>query len=93
MGRLNHVAVAVPDLAAAAAQYRAVLGADVSEPHHLPEHGVSVVFVHLPNAAIELLHPLGEASPIANFLKKNPAGGVHHICLEVPDVKVRPRRV
>ncbi len=64
----------------------------MSEPQHLPEHGVSVVFVRLPNAAIELLQPLGEASPIANFLKKNPSGGVHHICLEVPDIQASSGR-
>ena len=82
---LNHVAIAVPDLAHAAAQYRA-MGADVSEPEDLAEHGVTVVFVTLPNTKIELLHPLSDASPIAAFLAKNPAGGLHHICLEVDDL-------
>lgn len=87
VGRLNHVAIAVPDLAAAAERYRSVLGAKVSEPQALPEHGVTVVFVQLPNTKLELLQPLGEGSPIAGFLKKNPAGGLHHICLEVADVQ------
>ncbi len=86
IGRLNHVAVAVPDLAAAAARYRDLLGAKVSAPEALPEHGVTVVFVTLPNTKIELLEPLGEDSPIANFLARNPAGGVHHLCYEVDDI-------
>jgi methylmalonyl-CoA/ethylmalonyl-CoA epimerase len=86
IGRLNHVAVAVPDLEAAAARYRASLGARVSEPAALPEHGVTVVFVELPNTKIELLQPLGENSPIAKFLQKNPDGGVHHLCFEVDDI-------
>jgi methylmalonyl-CoA/ethylmalonyl-CoA epimerase len=86
IGRLNHVAIAVPDLAAAAAVYRDTLGARVGEPENLPEHGVTVVFVALPNTKIELLQPLGEASPIARFLERNPAGGVHHICYEVADI-------
>ena len=86
IGRLNHVAIAVPDLAAAAAQYRDVLGADVSEPLAQPDHGVTVVFVELPNTKIELLHPLGEDSPIANYLERNPSGGMHHICYEVDDI-------
>ncbi len=86
IGRLNHVAVAVPDLAAAAARYRDLLGAKVSAPEALPEHGVTVVFVNLPNTKIELLEPLGEDSPIANFLARNPAGGVHHLCYEVDDI-------
>ncbi len=86
IGRLNHVAVAVPDLAAAAAQYRDTLGAEVSAPDALPEHGVTVVFVTLPNTKIELLEPLGADSPIANFLERNPAGGVHHLCYEVDDI-------
>lgn len=86
IGRLNHVALAVPDLAAAAANYRDVLGGKVSEPHALPEHGVTVVFVELPNTKIELLHPLGENSPIAAFLAKNPSGGMHHVCYEVDDI-------
>ena len=86
IGRLNHVAIAVPDLAAATAQYRDVLGATVSEPLAQPDHGVTVVFVELPNTKIELLHPLGEDSPIANYLERNPAGGMHHICYEVDDI-------
>lgn len=86
IGRLNHVAIAVPDLAAAAAKYRDLLGADVHHPHDLPEHGVTVVFVQLENTKIELLHPLGENSPIAKFLQANPSGGMHHICFEVPDI-------
>ena len=86
IGRLNHVAMAVPDLAAAAVLYRETLGARVSDPVDLPEHGVSVVFVALPNTKIELLHPLGEASPIARFLERNPAGGLHHVCYEVDDI-------
>ncbi len=86
IGKLNHVAVAVPDLAAAAAQYRDTLGARVSAPDALPEHGVTVVFVTLPNTKIELLEPLGADSPIANFLERNPAGGVHHLCYEVDDI-------
>ena len=86
IGRLNHVAIAVPDLAAAAAQYRDTLGAKVRPPQDEPAHGVTVVFIELPNTKIELLHPLGEASPIAGFLAKNPAGGIHHICYEVDDL-------
>ncbi len=86
IGRLNHVAVAVPDLAAAAAQYRDTLGAQVSAPDALPEHGVTVVFVTLVNTKIELLEPLGADSPIAKFLERNPAGGVHHLCYEVDDI-------
>ncbi|WEX87450.1 methylmalonyl-CoA epimerase [Sinorhizobium garamanticum] len=86
LGRVNHVAIAVPDLAAAAESYRSMLGANVTEPQALPEHGVTVVFVTLPNTKVELLEPLGEASPIAAFLAKNPAGGMHHICYEVADI-------
>lgn len=86
IGRLNHVAIAVPDLAAASAQYRDALGAKVSEPVEEPDHGVTVVFVELPNTKIELLEPLGEASPIAKFLEKSPAGGIHHVCYEVDDI-------
>ena len=86
IGRLNHVAIAVPDLAAASALYRGTLGAEVSEPLDLPEHGVTTVFVVLPNTKLELLHPLGESSPIAGFLARNPAGGVHHLCYEVDDI-------
>lgn len=86
LGRVNHVALAVPDLAIAAAAYRDMLGAVVSEAQPLPEHGVTVVFVALPNTKIELLEPLGETSPIAAFLAKNPDGGMHHICYEVEDI-------
>ena len=86
IGRLNHVAIAVPDLAAAAAQYRDTLGATVGAPQDEPDHGVTVVFVELPNTKIELLHPLGDASPIAGFLAKNPSGGIHHLCYEVEDI-------
>ncbi len=87
IGRLNHVAIAVPDLDAAAAQYRDTLGADVGEPQDEPDHGVTVIFITLPNTKIELLYPLGESSPIAGFLAKNPAGGIHHICYEVDDIR------
>ncbi len=86
IGRLNHVAIAVPDLAAAAATYRDTLGAKVSAPMDLPEHGVTVVFVELPNTKIELLHPLGDNSPIKKFLESNPAGGVHHLSFDVDDI-------
>jgi len=86
IGRLNHVAIVVPDLAAASATYRDTLGANVSEPVDLPDHGVTTVFVNLPNTKIELLHPLGEGSPIAKFLEKNASGGMHHICYEVEDI-------
>ncbi len=86
IGRLNHVAIAVPDLVAAAAQYRETLGARVGPPQDEPAHGVTVVFIELPNTKIELLHPLGEGSPIAAFLRKNPAGGIHHVCYEVDDI-------
>ena len=86
LGRLNHVAIAVPDLAAASAVYRDTLGAKVSAPQALPEHGVTVVFVDTGNSKIELLEPLGEGSPIAAFLQKNPAGGMHHLCYEVADI-------
>jgi methylmalonyl-CoA/ethylmalonyl-CoA epimerase len=86
IGRLNHVAIAVPDLSTAMAQYAGALGADVGPPMDLPEHGVTVVFITLPNTKIELLHPLGTDSPIAGFLAKNPGGGVHHICYEVGDI-------
>ena len=86
IGRLNHVAIAVPDLGAAVATYRDTLGARVSAPQALPEHGVTVVFVELPNTKVELLEPLGEASPIAAFLQKSPGGGMHHICYEVGDI-------
>ena len=86
IGRLNHVAIAVPDLAAASAVYRDGLGARLSAVQRLPEHGVSVVFIDLPNTRIELLEALGEASPIAAFLAKTPAGGLHHLCYEVEDI-------
>jgi methylmalonyl-CoA/ethylmalonyl-CoA epimerase len=86
LGRLNHVAIAVPDLAAAAAVYRETLGAKVTAPQALPEHGVTVVFIDVGNTKIELLEPLGEASPIAAFLAKNPSGGMHHVCYEVADI-------
>ena len=86
LGRLNHVAIAVPDLAAASAQYRTMLGADVTAPQALPEHGVTVVFVELENTKTELLEPLGDNSPIAAFLAKNPSGGMHHVCYEVEDI-------
>jgi methylmalonyl-CoA/ethylmalonyl-CoA epimerase len=86
IGRLNHVAIAVPDLAAAAAQYRDTLGATVGAPRDEPDHGVTVVFIDLPNTRIELLTPLGTASPIAGFLEKSPAGGIHHVCYEVQDI-------
>ena len=86
LGRLNHVAIAVPDLEAAARKYRNVLGATVSEPQALPEHGVTVIFVELENTKTELLEPLGENSPIAAFLAKNPSGGIHHMCYEVEDI-------
>jgi methylmalonyl-CoA/ethylmalonyl-CoA epimerase len=86
LGRLNHVALAVPDLAAATAAYRDTLGARVTAPQALPEHGVTVVFVDVGNTKIELLEPLGEDSPIAAFLEKNPSGGMHHVCYEVDDI-------
>jgi methylmalonyl-CoA/ethylmalonyl-CoA epimerase len=86
IGRLNHVAVAVGDLEKASRQYRDMLGAKISAPLALTEHGVTVVFVELPNTKIELLEPLGEASPIAGFLGKNPDGGMHHVCYEVDDI-------
>ena len=88
IGRLNHIAIAVPDLAAAAAKYRDLLGARVGQPQALPEHGVTVVFVELPNTKVELLAALGEISPIASFLERNPAGGMHHVCYEVEDIIV-----
>lgn len=86
IGRLNHVAIAVPDLEAASAQYKNTLGADVGAPQDEPDHGVTVVFIELPNTKIELLHPLGDNSPINGFLEKNPSGGIHHICYEVDDI-------
>ncbi|MCZ8178406.1 MAG: methylmalonyl-CoA epimerase [Rhizobium sp.] len=86
LGRVNHIAIAVPDLALATASYRDTLGAKVSQAQALPEHGVTVVFVELENTKVELLEPLGEGSPIAAFLEKNPSGGMHHICYEVNDI-------
>lgn len=93
VGRLNHVAIAVPSLEEAAQKYRDVLGVKVSAPQSLPEHGVRVVFVELPNTKLELLEPLGSSSPIAGFLQKNSAGGIHHICLEVDDIHASMRHV
>lgn len=86
LGRVNHIAIAVPDLHAAAESYRSTLGASVTEPQALPEHGVTVVFITLANTKVELLEPLGEGSPIAAFLAKNPSGGLHHICYEVENI-------
>ena len=86
IGRLNHVAIAVPDLEAASAQYRGALGANVGPVQDEPDHGVQVIFIELPNTKIELLYPMGEDSPINNFLEKNPSGGIHHICYEVEDI-------
>jgi methylmalonyl-CoA/ethylmalonyl-CoA epimerase len=86
IGRLNHVAIAVPDLMEAAAQYKQMLGASVGEPQDEPDHGVTVIFIELPNTKIELLYPLGENSPINAFLEKNPSGGIHHVCYEVQDI-------
>jgi methylmalonyl-CoA/ethylmalonyl-CoA epimerase len=86
IGNLNHVAIAVPDLDAACKDYKNFLGAKLSVPMDIPDHGVTVVFVELANTNIELLAPLGESSPIQRFLKKNPAGGVHHLCFEVDDI-------
>ena len=86
IGKLNHVAIVVPDLAAASALYRDTLGAKVLPPHPLPEHGVTAVFVELPNTRIELLQPLGENSPVRGFLARNPDGGMHHVCFEVSDI-------
>jgi methylmalonyl-CoA/ethylmalonyl-CoA epimerase len=84
--RLNHVAIVVPDLAAASATYRQILGAKTSEPQPLPQHGVTVVFVELANTRIELLEPLGDGSPVRGFLDRNPTGGMHHVCYEVDDI-------
>ena len=86
IGRLNHVAIAVHDLEAASRVYRDMLGAELSAPLPQPEHGVTVVFITLPNTKVELLEPLGEGSPIAGFLARNPEGGIHHICYEVDDI-------
>jgi methylmalonyl-CoA/ethylmalonyl-CoA epimerase len=93
IGRLNHVAIAVPDLEAAAEQYRGALGAQVGAPQDEPDHGVTVIFIELPNTKIELLHPLGEDSPITGFLEKNPAGGIHHVCYEVEDIRAARDRL
>ena len=93
IGKLNHVAIAVPDLEAGMAVYRDTLGAKVSERQEEPDHGVVVVFVELPNTKIELLHPLGEKSPIAAFLAKNPSGGIHHICYEVEDIEAAAEKM
>ncbi len=86
IGRLNHIAIAVPDLKQAAETYKGMLGAKISEPLELPEHGVTTIFVELPNTKIELLHPLGENSPISKFLERNSDGGIHHLCYEVNDI-------
>jgi methylmalonyl-CoA/ethylmalonyl-CoA epimerase len=93
IGRLNHVAIATKDVKVASAIYRDTLGAKVSEPVPLPEHGVITVFVELPNTKIELLEPLGDNSPISKFLEKNPAGGMHHVCYEVDDIYVARDRM
>ncbi|WP_284177004.1 methylmalonyl-CoA epimerase [Rhabdaerophilum sp. SD176] len=93
IGRLNHVAIAVRDLGAACATYREVLGATLSAPQDLPEHGVRVVFVELPNTKIEFLEPLGPQSPIAKFLERNPDGGIHHLCYEVSDIRAARDRL
>lgn len=93
IGRLNHVAIAVPDLKAGIQTYADVLGAKVSAPQKLEEHGVTVVFVELPNTKIELLEPLGEGSPVAAFMERNPSGGIHHICYEVEDIHVASEKL
>ena len=93
IGKLNHVAIVVPNLAAASATYRDSLGAQISAPVDLPDHGVTTVFVTLPNTKIELLHPLGAASPIAKFLASNPSGGMHHMCFEVADIRAARDRL
>jgi len=93
IGKLNHVAIVVPDLDAAAAKYRDVFGAKISKVQELPEHGVRVVFVELENTKIELLHPLGRNSAVAGFLKKNPGGATHHLCFEVKDLEVAIKRM
>jgi methylmalonyl-CoA/ethylmalonyl-CoA epimerase len=93
IGRLNHVAIVVPDLQAAAALYRDTLGAKVQLPHALPEHGVTAVFVELGNTRIELLEPLGSESPVRGFLDRNPAGGMHHVCYEVADIRAARDRL
>ena len=93
IGRLNHIALVVPDLEKAAETYREILGAEVGEAEELPEHGVKLVFINLPNTKIELLHPLDEDSPIAAFLERNPAGGMHHVCYEVNDIDESARKL
>lgn len=93
IGRLNHVAIVVPDLDAATALYRDTLGATVSDRLDIPEHGVTTVFVELPNTKIELLHPLGDKSPIATFLERNASGGIHHVCYEVADIRAARDRL
>lgn len=93
IGRLNHVAIAVPDLDAATAIYRDTLGARVSPPQSLPEHGVRLVFVELGNTKVELMEPLGADSPIAPFLARNPSGGPHHVCYEVDDIRAASERL
>lgn len=93
IGRLNHVAIAVPDLDAASAQYRETLGATVGAPQDEPDHGVTVVFIELPNTKIELLGVLGEGSPIRGFLERNASGGIHHLCYEVEDIRAARDRL
>ena len=93
IGNINHIAIAVPDLETAAARWRDTLGADVSAPQSLPEHGVRIVFVTQPNSKVELMEPLGESSPIAGFLARNPDGGMHHICYEVSDIRAARDRL
>ena len=93
IGNINHIAIAVPDLETAAARWRDTLGADVSAPRSLPEHGVRIVFVTQPNSKVELMEPLGESSPIAAFLARNPDGGMHHICYEVSDIRAARDRL
>jgi methylmalonyl-CoA/ethylmalonyl-CoA epimerase len=92
IGKLNHIAIAVPDLGKACSFYHDVLGARVSDPQDLPDHGVTSVFVDLDNTKLELLYPLGDHSPITKFLHKNPAGGIHHYCLEVDDINIAIER-
>jgi methylmalonyl-CoA/ethylmalonyl-CoA epimerase len=93
IGRLNHVAIAVNDLALAIKIYRETLGAQVSDPVPQPDHGVTTVFITLPNTKIELIAPLGESSPISNFLARNPQGGIHHVCYEVSDIRAARDRL
>ena len=93
IGNINHIAIAVPDLETAAARWRDTLGADVSAPQSLPEHGVRIVFVTQPNSKVELMEPLGQSSPISTFLARNPDGGMHHICYEVSDIRAARDRL